>query len=142
MYLHGNLELPLIKALLPLNSTVAVTVTFDSSCLVQQYRINALSGIIPAAPLCNVATHPFNAAVLVGQQYSLTCITLSNAIHSASITFIRDGNRVSPKNLPLHFSITAARQEDTGDYIHLHSTFHYPAQPPVSGSQSIEQVWG
>lgn len=115
----------------PLNSTVTVTVTFESSCLVQRYSIGQLSGVISAALLCNVAIHPSTAAVPVGQQHSFTCVVLSNAV--PSITFIRDGNRVSPETLSPHFSIAAARQEDTGDYTCIVRSTSLPSlQSPAS----------
>ena len=97
-----------------LNSTVVVMVVFDSPCLIQQYFIGRQTGTLSASLLCSVTISPPSMALPEGSQHLFTCNVLSNT--ALSVSFIRDGSRVSPEGTSTTHSIGAARQADTGDY--------------------------
>ena len=104
------------------SSNTTLTVNFESSCLLQEYKINAESGQVMAYVFCRIEIQPSSLNVSLGSSgSSFGCSILHNSrlsyqwIHNSSLitlpTLIPE--RTSAAD---NYTITNARFEDTGEY--------------------------
>ena len=107
----------------PQSSNVTLTVTFERSCLLQEYEINSQSGRVMAFVLCGVEVLPssLNVSLASSNRQNFSCSALHNSrmsyqwVHNGSLitlpTFFPERSRY-----PVNYTIMNARFDQAGEY--------------------------
>ena len=106
----------------PRSSNTTLTVNFESSCLLQEYEVNALSGQVRAYVLCSVQIQPEALNVSLGSSDStFRCSVLHNS--RMSYQWVHNGSLITLPTLlpegslnPVNYTISNARFEHAGEY--------------------------
>lgn len=101
-----------------LNSSVVVTVTFQSECLLQVYSVDRSSGQITAILLCAVSATPIAANVTLGGSLTISCAVLANTPqqtyqwiqNGTAFTVAQDGGKL------VSYNIAGATYSSAGAY--------------------------
>ena len=102
------------------STTAELTVTYERSCLLQEYSINAVSGIVTVDVLCEIGITPEEANVTLGDNHVLTCSALRNG--PTTFEWIQNGNSITlPATLAqtsqsVQLTLSTVRFDDAGDY--------------------------
>ena len=104
-----------------MNSTINISVSFQSPCELQTYSITPSEGQVSARLLCSVAlSPPSSLPIVLGGTNTLTC----TIIHNGEVTYqwLQNGSIItSPRSIPVgttsvNFLLTGIVFEDAGDY--------------------------
>ena len=106
----------------PRSSNTTLTVNFESSCLLQEYEVNALSGQVRAYVLCSIQIQPEALNVSLGSSDStFRCSVLHNS--RMSYQWVHNGSLITLPTLlpegslnPITFTVSNARFEHAGEY--------------------------
>ena len=75
-----------------LSGQTNVSVTFESSCSLQEYAIGSSTGYITSILLCSVKISPVLVFTILGQSFELTCSVLRNA--DVQVQFLQNSSFV------------------------------------------------
>ena len=80
-----------------LSDNTFVNVTFESSCLAQDYQIDSVTGVISGQFLCRISISPSSLRVSINEAITLHCDVFRNA--DVSVQFLRNGSLIGSATL-------------------------------------------
>jgi hypothetical protein len=107
----------------PLSTNTTLTVTFERSCLLQEYEIDPQSGRVTAFVLCEVEVRPnsLNVSLASSDRQNFSCSVLHNS--RMSYQWIHNGSLITlptfypeRSTYPVNYTISRARFEQAGEY--------------------------
>ena len=107
----------------PRSTTTTLTVTFERSCLLQEYEINPQSGRVMGFVLCEVEVQPnsLNISLASSDQQKFSCSVLHNS--RMSYQWIHNGSLITlptffpeRSTYPVNYTLMRARFEQAGEY--------------------------
>ena len=104
-----------------LSTNTTLTVTFDTDCLLQEYEVDSVSGVVRAYVLCQIRISPDSLNANLGSGSSaFFCSVLHNSrlayqwLHNG--TLITQPTFIGVGRSQVSYTVTNARFEDSGDY--------------------------
>ena len=80
-----------------LSANATIIVTFFTPCLVQQYTVEPLTGIVSALFLCSIDIQPLEPVIILGSNFSFICTVIGNVpegtlslLHNSTLTMTKD----------------------------------------------------
>ena len=105
----------------PLSAVVNLTVTFDTDCLLQEYEIDATSGVVQAYVLCRIDIEPESVNVNLESTSSVfSCSILHNSrmtyqwIHNGSLVTLP--TLIGQRQSQISYSLSNVQFEHAGEY--------------------------
>ena len=105
------------------SSNTILTVTFERSCLLQDYEIDPQSGQVTAFVLCGVEVQPssLNVSLASSNRLNFSCSVLHNS--RMSYQWVHNGSLITLPTIfperstyPVNYTLTNARFEQAGEY--------------------------
>ena len=105
------------------SSNTVLTVTFERSCLLQEYEIDPQSGQVTAFVLCGIEVQPssLNVSLASSDRLNFSCSVLHNS--RMSYQWVHNGSLITlptffpeRSTYPVNYTLTNARFEQAGEY--------------------------